>query len=299
MPSLIRGRGRLFLAPASEYVRPVLASLARTLNPKEGGSVVSHFRFRTWKTIPLVVVLAIGATAAAVAIAGPNDPKVKSEHWGVIDRNTIGDPVAELRDGPATHVIGTNIVSEPPLGKGSLGIEVGNNTSKVSFGDEEDFYGQPVQGLNAVGYYVFRTGEDSSPPQGNANNLPNITFEINPGVNNASSNPIVYTSMVWVPDGTNIPVNQWSDFVDATTNGQWYFTGSAGTATSCNQTTMCSFSAAKSALGTNGTTPSIYTVAVAKGRDNAFQGAVDGLRINSKSYDFEAQPEGVKEKDAH
>ena len=37
----------------------------------------------------------------------------------------------------------------------------------------------------------------------------------------------------------------------------------------------------------------IYTVAVAKGRDNAWVGAVDNLRINDTIYNFE--PYGVQE----
>ena len=41
-----------------------------------------------------------------------------------------------------------------------------------------------------------------------------------------------------------------------------------------------------------GTGAKIFSVAVAKGRDYAWQGAVDGLRINSTIYDFE--PLGVK-----
>ena len=78
--------------------------------------------------------------------------------------------------------------------------------------------------------------------------------------------------------------------MDATTTGQWYFTGSAGTTTGCNQATTCSFSAAKAALVTfnNGSPATIDTVAVAKGRDDDYTGAVDGLRINSTTYDFEA-----------
>ena len=37
----------------------------------------------------------------------------------------------------------------------------------------------------------------------------------------------------------------------------------------------------------SGTGAKIYSVAVAKGRDFAWQGAVDGLRINGTIYDFE------------
>lgn len=38
--------------------------------------------------------------------------------------------------------------------------------------------------------------------------------------------------------------------------------------------------------------PIFYSVAVGKGRDNAWVGAIDGLRINNTIYDFEA--DGVK-----
>lgn len=231
----------------------------------------------------------------STALAGGKD--AQPEHWGIINRNTIGSPVAELRDGPAVISPTTGQISAPPFGKGSLEIEVADQAvnpskngglaqEKVSFGNEVDFAGDPVSGVNQVGFYVLRTDEDVQ--QGGLNNLPNITFEINPDLTN-----ITYTSMVWVPDGTNVPVNEWSPYIDATSNGQWYFTGHAGTATGCNQTTMCSFSGAQAALGPNAT---ILTVAVAKGRDNQFQGAVDGLRINDKIYDFEA--DGVHAKGA-
>ena len=43
------------------------------------------------------------------------------------------------------------------------------------------------------------------------------------------------------------------------------------------------------------TPATIYTVAVTKGRDNSFVGAVDGLRLNDTIYDFE--PFGVEEED--
>jgi hypothetical protein len=47
---------------------------------------------------------------------------------------------------------------------------------------------------------------------------------------------------------------------------------------------MCSFTAAKTALVTanDGTPASIYTVAVAKGRDYTWDGAVDDLRMRSR-----------------
>ena len=86
--------------------------------------------------------------------------------------------------------------------------------------------------------------------------------------------------MTWVPDPAPV-TNQWSGFIDATTTGDWYFTGATGTATGCNLATPCTFSAAQTALAANDSPPAtIYTVAVAKGRDNAWVGAVDNLRIN-------------------
>jgi len=157
---------------------------------------------------------------------------------------------------------------------------------KVAFGNEVDFYGDPVSGLSQVGFRVFQTQENADI---NPRNMPNISLEIDPNV--ATSN---YTSMVWVPDAAPV-TNRWTGFLNATTTGDWYFTGSAGTTTGCNQTTMCSFSAAQSALVTfnNGSGPAtIDTIAVAKGRDNTWAGAVDNLRINSQVFDFE--PYGVR-----
>lgn len=215
-------------------------------------------------------------------------------HWGVIDRNTVGSAVADLRAGPYGSFAFTGPSSKPPSGVGSLGIQVSDNATsgspaaeKVAFGNEVDFLGNPVSGLSAVGFRVFQTGENAAI---NSRNMPNVTLEINPHVVGAGS----YTSMVWAPDAAPV-TDRWTGYLDATTTGDWYFTGSPGTVTGCNQTTMCSFAAAKAALVANndGTPASIYTVAVAKGRDNTWDGAVDDLRINSKIYNFE--PYGVRE----
>lgn len=215
-------------------------------------------------------------------------------HWGVIDRNTIGSAVADLRAGPYGSFAFTGRSAQPPSGVGSLGIQVSDNATsgspaaeKVAFGNEVDFLGNPVSGLSDVGFRVFQTSENAAI---NPRNMPNITLEINPRVVGAGS----YTSMVWVPNAAPV-TDRWTGYLNATTTGDWYFTGSAGTVTGCNQTTMCSFTAAKQALvnNNNGTPASIYTVAVAKGRDNTWDGAVDDLRINSKIYNFE--PYGVQE----
>lgn len=255
---------------------------------KRGNATKPRLQLNRWK------VIAIGATLAAViavpALAGPKDGK--SEHWGVIDRNTIGSPVGALRDGPYS-ITGTGDVSEPPFGKGSLGIEVANGTEKVAFGNEVDFFGDPVAGITAVGYRVFRTGEDVG--YGGPNNLPNITFEVDPNITPS----VNYSSLVWVPNGATIPVNQWSDYVDATTNGYWYFTnGATAAATGCTDAGSCTSLAAVQAgltsAGSSGAT--ILSFAVVKGRDSQFQGDVDGLRLNDTVYDFEAN--GVKHQNA-
>ncbi len=248
-------------------------------------------RFRLSRT-KLVLIGVVGAAVVAGSAIAAGMGDAKSERWGVIDRNTIGSPIGDLRDGPYS-ISSTGDVSGPPYGKGSLGIEVANGTEKVAFGNEVDFLGAPVSGLTAVGYSVFRTGEDVA--YGGMNNLPNITFEVDPNI----SPSVNYSSLVWVPDGTGIPVNEWSPYIDATTNGYWYFTnGATATVTGCTQAGSCtSLAAVQNGLTTAGSTgATILSVAVAKGRDSQFQGAVDGLRINDRIYDFEA--DGVKAKGA-
>ncbi len=215
-------------------------------------------------------------------------------HWGVIDRNTIGSGIADLRPGPYGSFGVTGKPGKPPFGTGSLGIQVSGNATnqspaaeKVAFGNEVDFFGNPVSGLSRVGFRVFQTGENATI---GSRNMPNITLEIDPNLN---ATPANYTSMIWVPDAAPV-TDQWTGYIDATTTGDWYFTGAAGTATGCNQSSFCTFAGAKSALAaTDGGTPaSIDTVAVAKGRDDDWAGAVDGLRVNNTIYNFE--PTGVQ-----
>ena len=220
------------------------------------------------------------------AYAGPN--------WGVIERNTIGSPVADLRGGPYGSFGVTGPLAAPPYGVGSLQVSV-RSDEKVAFGDEVDFLGDKVADLTAVGFHFFTTGENVSAGEP----TPNITLEINPAVGGKR-----YTSMVYNA-ATPATVNQWSGFVNAAASPQpanagWYFTnGTVATATGCNQTTFCTLSQAKQALAANndGSGPAtIFTVAVAKGRDTTFTGAIDGLRINDTIYDFE--PFGVRSQPA-
>lgn len=229
---------------------------------------------------------AIGTMIPVPALAG-GDPfdNAKKEHWGVVARNTIGSPVAALRSGP--FVPGPS--GEPPFGKGSLGIEVAavpGHVEKVDFGNEVDFFGTSLSALSNVGFHVFQTGENASPARGGPTNMPNIRIEI------LSSGTAGYTTMVWNP-GPSPVVNRWSEYIDGTSNGAWYFTGSVGATSGCSDSNPpCSFATAKSKFPA----ATILSVAVGKGRDNLWVGAVDGLRLNDTIYDFEA--DDVKKKNA-
>ncbi|WP_329317993.1 MULTISPECIES: hypothetical protein [unclassified Streptomyces] len=237
-------------------------------------------------TLAAIAVSAVPGSAAPAT--GP--AQGGSDHWGVITRNTIGSPVAALRNGPFGSFGVTGRAARPPYGTGSLGIEVADNSTsltppseKVDFGNEVDFYGDPVLGLTRVGFHVFQTGENTT--HGGPGNMPNIRFEINPRLTAAPGT--TYSSMVWAPPASPV-TDRWSPYLDATTSGTWFLTGNAGTVTGCNQSTPCTFPQLKTALNDGGQAPTIYTAAVGKGRDNLWAGAVDGLRINRNIYDFEA-----------
>jgi hypothetical protein len=194
-----------------------------------------------------------------------------SGNWGVVSRNVIGSPDIFLRSGPATT---------GSMGTGSLGLSVGSPAEKAAYGNEKDFAGQPVSGLDHVGFSVFTTGEDAG--RGNPN-MPSIAFEIDPNLTATTSN---FSTLVFVPNNT--APNAWTS-IDATdpNTGFWFLTGAAGTATNCNQTTTCTFAQVKAALG-QGTGATILTAQITKGRDFEWQGAVDALRINAQVFDFEA-----------
>ena len=250
-------------------------------------SSLERSRFTRVQMFAIVAVLATLASVVGVVSAVAGSSSSRSEHWGVVDRNTIGSPVAELRTGP----FGSFGVSDaPPYGKGSLGIRVADSSTslvppseKVDFGNEVDFFGDQVLALTKVGFHVFQTGENAAI---NPRNMPNIRFEIDP---NLSVNPSNFTTMVWNPPAVPAAsINRWSDFLDATTTGDWFFTGSVGVTTGCNQATTCTFTQAKTSLNDGGQTPIFFSVAVGKGRDNLWSGAVDGLRLNSSVFDFEA-----------
>ncbi|MEA2322051.1 MAG: hypothetical protein QOD81_1901 [Solirubrobacteraceae bacterium] len=212
-----------------------------------------------------------GDTGAAGA-GGANgvNATVSSGNWGVMARNTIGSPDIFTRSGPAAA----------PYGTGSLGFSVGGGTEKAAYGNEADFAGDLVSGLTQVGFSVYTTGENAA--LGNPN-MPSIAIEIDP---NLTATPSNFSTLVFVP--SNTAPNAWTK-IDATdaTKGFWFLTGAAGAATNCNQTTTCSFAQVQAALNDGGESAVIGTVGVTKGRDFAWQGAIDGLQINSAVYDFE------------
>lgn len=237
----------------------------------------------------LAAIVASTVPASASAVADGN--RSRSEHWGVITRNTIGSPVAALRYGPYGSFGVTGPSSRPPYGQGSLGIEVADDSTslnppseKVDFGNEVDFFGDSVLALKQVGFRVFQTNENVG--YGGAENMPNIRFEIDPNLSALPADN--YSTMVWVPDAAPV-TNRWSPFIDATTTGFWYLTGNE---TSCTQAAECTFQELKASLNDGGAKPTIYTAAVGKGRDFMWIGAVDGLRINREIFDFE--PDGVR-----
>jgi hypothetical protein len=228
---------------------------------------------------------ATGATGAAGARGatgeqGPAGPSVQASpgavptagNWGIVNRNTIG-AIADLRSGP----------TNAPVGSGALQLTIADGDDKVSFGNEVDFQGELVEDLSEVGFHVYNTGENVK-AGGASQNMPGITFEIDP---NREDKPAVgYSSLVFMPD--NSAPNQWSGYIDATTTGHWGLTGSGLVGTPCHiDGSRCSFEEVMDYLDDGGAPATIGTAAVTKGRDFAWAGAVDGLRINDTVVDFE------------
>ncbi|MDX2708449.1 hypothetical protein PV350_37205 [Streptomyces sp. PA03-6a] len=162
-------------------------------------------------------------------------------------------------------------------------------SEKVDFGNEVDFYNDRVRDLTKLGFHVFQSGENVT--YGGPRNLPGIRIEINPNL--ASRPGDTYTTLVWVPPAV-APTNQWSGYLDATAStGEWFLSG--GERPCAPRPGPCNFTTLKNALDSDsdgGASATIYAIAVGKGRDYMWAGAVDGLRINRYVYDFEA--DGVR-----
>ena len=205
--------------------------------------------------------------------------KYDGPHWGIVDRNVIGNGDAYLRSGPYSWD-----GEGPPLGQGSLGLRTGSGTDKVAFGNEVDFQGDDLGGLTTLKYSVFTTGENMSKDSPTAGNLPNLQFEIDPAGDGSG-----FSTLVFVPKPVEKDqAGKWSE-IDASTAPQWYLTGSGGAQTQCTQASMCTLDDVQQKLPD----ATIYTAQINKGRDNAFSGAVDDLVINDTAYNFE--PFGVTE----
>ena len=215
-----------------------------------------------------------GAPGAPGAPGGSAGPTLSSGNFGVENRNTTGSPVAQLRLGP----------NGPPLGTGSLNLLVAKG-EKVAYGITVS---GSVSNIKEAGFRVNTTGENTAAGLGSVN-MPSITFEIDP---NLSSLPNTnYSSLVWTP-AANSASNKWSPYLDATTSGSWGLTGSAfnnpATQANCGiNGPRCTLAQVKAALDDGGDGATIFTLAVAKGTDFAWQGAVDGLRVNGRVADFE------------
>ena len=196
-----------------------------------------------------------------------------SGNWGLVNRNTIGAPTAFLRSGPA----------DPAIGDGALNLSVRDGSEKVAWGNETDFVGDGFDTVSQVGFRVYTTGENTK-AGGAVANMPGIVFEVDP---NIAGNGSGYSSLVFMPENTTS--NQWSGYIDATTTGLWGGTGGAFTGKKCDiNGSRCTFAELQAHLNDNDGEPAkIMSVAIGKGRDYFWSGAVDGLRINDTVFDFE------------
>jgi hypothetical protein len=202
--------------------------------------------------------------------ANGTNATIDAGNWGIVNRNVIGSPDITFRDGPAT----------PPLGKGSLNIVVGDSTEKAAFGNEVDFAGTPLNAIDTLGFSVYTTGENRAISPAN---LPSMGIEIDPtGPGNAAAPN--FSTLVSLP--VDAPANVWSR--QDVSGGQFFLTGAAGTASNCTQANTCTLAQVKAAFPA----ATLFSVQITKGRDNAFQGAVDAITVNAKTYDLEVT--GVK-----
>ncbi|MCY9785057.1 hypothetical protein KIK06_14310 [Nocardiopsis sp. EMB25] len=208
--------------------------------------------------------------------------------WGVIGRNTLGSPNAVFRDGPFGRTDGGPAATQPPpFGRGSLGIIVADGTEKIDFGNETDFAGLRLADIRKLNYWIF-VGMDSL----SGVSLPGALLEVNPGLDPN----VTFSSLVYLPESSNSPSapatpsnNVWQKYRADADGSAWFATGATGPAIGCTGSSPCSFAELKEKLPDAEIT---FSLAISKGRDNAFVGAVDGLRINEQLYDFE--PFGVR-----
>ena len=224
------------------------------------------------------------------------DAQFSAESWSMVARNTNGSPLIELGVGPfgrSGAVAAADV--PPPEGIGSLHIATGDHTTtasppsdKAMFGNEVDFAGTAIAGINQIGFSYLTTGENSG-------GVPSIIMEIEPDLTGDDG----YSSMVYVPPTPTLTTNpQWFT-VDAAAVGSWGLSGAEAGITGCSIGGSCSLAQLKTALvanndGTNAVDGAQISLSfgVQKGRDTEWQGAIDALRLNDAVYDFE--PLGVE-----
>lgn len=210
-------------------------------------------------------------------------PHSRPSTWGVIGRNTLGSPNAVFRDGPLGRPDGNPSATQPPpFGNGSLGIIVADGTEKIDFGNETDFAGLRLEDINLLHYWIY-VGMDSL----SGVSLPGALMEVDPGLDPS----VTYSSLVYLPEDSESPSapetpanNVWQKYRANNGGSAWFATGATGPAIGCTGSDPCSFAELKERLPDAEIT---YSLAISKGRDNAFVGAVDGLRVNDQLYDFE------------
>jgi hypothetical protein len=223
------------------------------------------------RKLVMILVAAFALSTAATASAAPTVVNASdSGHWGTLYRNTIGSPTITLDAGPGI----------PPYGTGSLGFLVADGTQKAAYGNEIDFAGDALSDVTQLGYSVYATGEDLALSTTTAANAPGVSIEVDP-TGTADGTAPNYATLLYLPPLTVLP-NAWTT-LDTTQDARWYYTGAAGTASGCNEVTYCTFEQAKDAFAA----ATILSISVTKGRDTAFQGAIDGLQVNDTIYDFE------------
>lgn len=231
---------------------------------------------RTRLTALLVGAAALAAVpviaSAQTTEAEPVTPSTAG--WELIPRNTIGSPDYHF----GTGAIGAN--QGVPGGEGSLQLLV-EGDQKIAYGmpqtPDSALWGTPVSGLGELSYWVMDATEEEG---GNAA-LPNLTIEV--ARNGVDAGDPGYASFVFLPndstpDDGSEDLQNWEMF-DAKA-GMWFSTGG----TDCPLATPCTWDELNTAYPDSEVW---FSIGVAKGRDNAFTGAVDLVTIDGTTYDFE------------
>ena len=234
---------------------------------------------------------ALRRAARTLRLAGRPVPPVAfpATTWGVILRNTTGEPTAALRTGPYGRSGPSSLAATvpPPYGVGSLGILLGSFAEKIDYGNETLFGGLPLRDIDVLKYWIY-VGEDTPSITG----LPGISIESNPRAFGVTFTSLNYVPALSTPPSrpTTILSNTWQQYDASGAGSGWFPTsGVIQAATGCNQITPCSFNVLKAKLPDAIVS---FSIGISVGRNAIFAGAVDGLQINHTVYDFE--PFGVR-----